>query len=64
HHKVEAVVLQKVLSEQHAPLVALRPDTPPALAAVIERALAKDPADRWPDARAMREALEGAPARA
>lgn len=63
-HKVEAVVLQKVLSEDPPPLRSLRPDTPPALAAVIDRALAKDPDLRWPTALAMRDALVEAPARA
>ncbi len=33
------------------------PDVPPQVAAVVERALAKDPAHRWPSAEAMREAL-------
>ncbi|MEH0846227.1 protein kinase [Micromonospora sp. CPCC 205711] len=34
----------------------LPPDTPPAVAAVVERALAKRPADRWPSAQAFAEA--------
>jgi serine/threonine-protein kinase len=37
-----------------------RPDVAAPLAAVVERALAKDPADRWPDAAAMRAALAAA----
>ena len=40
----------------------LPPGTPPALEAVIERALAKDPADRYQSAAAMAEALEHASA--
>ncbi|MBV9949318.1 MAG: serine/threonine protein kinase, partial [Myxococcales bacterium] len=40
------------------------PDVPPALAAVIDRALAFDKEARWPSARAMREALLVARARA
>jgi serine/threonine-protein kinase len=32
---------------------------PAALAATLERCLAKDPADRWPTADAVRQALEG-----
>jgi serine/threonine protein kinase len=36
-----------------------RPDVPGWYAAVVERALAKDPADRFPDAAAMRAALVG-----
>ena len=34
-----------------------RDDAPPALAEAIHRALAKDPADRWPTANMMRSAL-------
>jgi hypothetical protein len=37
----------------------LRADTPKRLADVIDRALAKEPADRWPSAAAMRAALLG-----
>ena len=32
----------------------LRPEVPAAIAAVVERALAKDPAARWADAATMR----------
>jgi pSer/pThr/pTyr-binding forkhead associated (FHA) protein len=35
-------------------------DVPPAVAAVIERALSKDPLQRWPTAEAMRKALMSA----
>ena len=38
----------------------LAPDVPPVLAAAILRALAKDPADRFPTAHAFAEALERA----
>jgi eukaryotic-like serine/threonine-protein kinase len=34
--------------------------TPPALVSIVERALAKDPAERFPDGGAMARALEGA----
>jgi len=43
-----------------APLTALVPDLPPALAAVVHRALAKEPAARFPDAAAMGRALRAA----
>ncbi len=39
-------------------LAKLRPETPPALVAAVERALAKAPADRFADARAFANALE------
>jgi serine/threonine-protein kinase len=42
------------------PLARVAPDVPPALAHVIDRALAFDKALRWPSAAAMREALREA----
>jgi serine/threonine-protein kinase len=42
------------------PLSSVAPDVPPALANVIDRALAFDKAQRWPSAAAMREALREA----
>jgi len=38
-------------------VVACRPDLDPELARVVERALARDPGDRWPSAAALRDAL-------
>lgn len=45
------------------PIIPLRervPDVPPMLAEIIERALAKNPSDRWSTADAMRKALSHA----
>lgn len=56
-----AALGQAILHEQPPPVPMLRPDVDPALAAVVERAMARDPALRFPDARAMRAAL-GTPA--
>ncbi len=39
----------------------LAPDTPPLLAAAVDRALEKDPDDRFPSAEAMAEAVTPAP---
>ncbi|HSI93876.1 MAG TPA: protein kinase [Jiangellaceae bacterium] len=39
------------------PLTGLSPDVPPAVAATVEQALAKDPAARFADAQAMQQAL-------
>ena len=50
-------------AHQRDPVPSLRqaaPRVPPQLAAAVERALAKAPGDRHPDARAMREALGSA----
>jgi len=48
-----------ILEEAPPPVPVLRPDVDPPLAAVIERAMARDPAWRFPDARAMRFAVAG-----
>ncbi|MCO5171488.1 MAG: serine/threonine protein kinase [Planctomycetes bacterium] len=48
------------LTEPPPPLRAAAPGVPAALEAAVLRALEKDPADRWPSALALREALEAA----
>ena len=53
-----AGMMLKHLSEQPLPLAGQRPDAPPALVAAIEQALAKRPEERWPNAGAMRDALD------
>ena len=53
-------VLHLVMNEEPAPLETLAPDLPPAVCAVVRKALAKDAAQRYPDARDMREALRAA----
>jgi serine/threonine protein kinase len=50
-------LLLKHVSETPRPISELRPDVPPALRDVIERAMLKQPADRWPTATSMRDAL-------
>ena len=52
-----AALAQAILHEHPPPIAMLRPDVDPALAAVVERAMARDPAMRFPGARAMRTAL-------
>ena len=54
-------MLVKHLSEIPRPVQESRPDVPPALAGVIDRALAKKPEERWPTAGAFRDALNQPP---
>src|SRR5205807_7262523 len=51
-----AVMDATVHSEPRA-LTALRPDTPPALAKIVQRCLAKDPAERYQSGEDVRAAL-------
>jgi serine/threonine-protein kinase len=53
-------MLMKHISEPPRPLREVRRDVPPRLGAAVERAMAKRPADRWPDANAFRDALAAA----
>jgi serine/threonine-protein kinase len=54
-------VLAAHLYEAPAPLTGHRPDLPAELEAVVLRCLAKDPADRFPDARSLERALADCP---
>jgi eukaryotic-like serine/threonine-protein kinase len=51
------LVLYRALHEQPPPLATLRPELPPALVAVVERAMAREPAQRFPTAQGLLEAL-------
>ena len=53
------VVVSHHMSTRPTPVQRRRPDTPPALASAITRALEKAPADRWQTGRAFHEALRG-----
>jgi eukaryotic-like serine/threonine-protein kinase len=56
------VALARAISEEvPPPLTTLRPDVDPALAAVIERSMARDPRWRFGSAAAMRSAIAGGP---
>jgi serine/threonine-protein kinase len=50
-------LMQKIAHERHQPLAQIRDDLPATLDEVLDRALAKDPADRYPSGRAMALAL-------
>jgi serine/threonine-protein kinase len=49
--------VRALLEDDPPPLAGVCPWITPGLAGVVHRALRKDPADRFPDAAAMREAL-------
>src|SRR3989304_5285101 len=51
-------ILEKIRAEQPIPLTELDPTIPPELAAIVERALRKDPAQRFPDLGQMRAQIE------
>jgi serine/threonine protein kinase len=52
-----AGTVRAIFEGQIVPLRSRVPDIPPQLAEVIERALARDPTQRWQSAGAMRTAL-------
>jgi Tol biopolymer transport system component len=56
--EVPALVISRVLTEPYAPLATVRPDVPEGLAAICQRALAREPANRYSSAEAMAEDLE------
>jgi serine/threonine-protein kinase len=50
-------LVRAILHESPPPLAALRPDVPPGFATTIERAMARDPEQRFNQANAMRATL-------
>ena len=56
-------VITSILRDQPPPVRSARPGAPAEVDAIIQRALAKDPAGRYPDAAAMRAELATAHAR-
>jgi len=53
-------VITAILRDQPPPVRTVRADAPPAIDPILQRALAKDPAARYPDAAAMRADLAAA----
>ncbi|MHC9293696.1 serine/threonine-protein kinase [Mycobacterium sp. LTG2003] len=54
-------VVRAIMDDPPPPLSVVRPDIDPALAATIDRAMARDPRDRFGSAEDMRSALLGNP---
>jgi hypothetical protein len=57
--KTAAQILAKHLSQKPAEVSRVSPEAPEVLTGIVARALAKDPGERFPTARAMAEALAG-----
>ena len=51
-------ILTRHITMPPAPITEARPEVPPALVSVLQRALAKSPGERWQSAEAMRAQLE------
>jgi WD40 repeat protein/serine/threonine protein kinase len=56
--KTPLAVMQKLTDERHSPIRELRPDMPAWLVDVIDRLLAKSPADRFQSAREVADLLD------
>jgi serine/threonine protein kinase len=56
--KTQASIVAAILASEPPPITQLQPMTPPALARVVKKCLAKDPDDRWQSARDLRTNLE------
>lgn len=56
--KSQISVMSAVLEKEPEPVSTIQPLVPPALDHVIQRALAKDPDDRWQTARDLRQELK------
>jgi predicted Ser/Thr protein kinase len=50
-------LMYKIANAPHPPLKTIRPDLPPCVSAIVDRALKKDPAERYPTAGEMARAL-------
>ena len=57
--ETDAKTMENICRRAHVPLRDLVPTVPPELEAVVDRALAKDPKDRWPDCAALQRVLGG-----
>ena len=53
-----STILYKILNESPEPIPTIVPDVPPALVAIVDRALAKNPAERYPSMEELRRDLQ------
>ncbi len=53
-----STILYKILNENPEPIPSIAPDVPPGLVAIVDRALAKSPADRYASMEEMRRDLQ------
>src|SRR5205823_5588414 len=53
-----AETIKAIFEKPIVPLSRFAPEVPPAVASIIERALQKEPGERWRSAEAMRNALK------
>ncbi len=56
-HDSYPMLVLKICTEPVVPVRQLRPDLPPELDAILERMLAKEPVDRYPDCASVKTAL-------
>jgi serine/threonine-protein kinase len=56
------VILARVLTETPRPLRSIRPELPPVIEAIVARAIARSPADRYPSVADLSRELEAASA--
>ncbi len=52
-----ARLVRRIVREAPPPVASLRPDLPPDFAGILDRAIAKDPEARFPDATALADAI-------
>jgi serine/threonine protein kinase len=55
----EVAALTRRVAGKDPTILSVEPETPPALAAIVDKAMATDPNQRYGSARELREALEG-----
>ncbi|MCC6558436.1 MAG: serine/threonine protein kinase [Polyangiaceae bacterium] len=56
--ETDAKTMENICTRAHVPLRELVPSIPADLEAAVDRCLAKDPTDRWPDCAALQRALD------